>query len=70
MSAVLPNTCSKRMSRSAVIGASQAHTAVNAAPSVCRCPAAVMAGCDVVYTEDLSAGKGYDGAAAINPFAY
>lgn len=36
LSAVLPNAWSKRKARSAVIGASQAHTAVSADSSVCN----------------------------------
>ena len=38
-SVALTKACSKRMARSAVIGASQAHTAESAASSICRCAA-------------------------------
>lgn len=40
MSAVLPRACSKRMARSAVIGASQAQTAARVDSSICKCAAA------------------------------
>lgn len=40
VSTVLPKAYSKRMASSAVIGDLQAHSAANAASSICRCAAA------------------------------
>lgn len=53
---MLSNACSKWMARSAVIGASYAHTAAKASSSICEFVAAEMARRDAVYSEDRNAG--------------